>query len=159
MLVEVIDVLQWLPKWRSTLNSHYNTYWVSFPRVLGMGNPNLRSDRWLDVKGGRWCNVLQNIGQPWIVIITHVGCHFLDFWVWGIRIWGQIKDYMSLEFLEAIQWPPKWRSTINNQYNTCWVSFPRFLGIVNPNLRLYGRLHVIWGPWGHSMTSKMEVNH
>ena len=35
-----------------TLNSHYNTCYVSFPRFLGMVNPNLRSDQRLDVIGG-----------------------------------------------------------------------------------------------------------
>ena len=88
----------------------------------------------------RSSNDLQNGGQHSIVTITHVGYHFLGFGGWRIWIWGQIEDMMLMEVIEVIQWPPKWRSKLNSHYKTCWVSFPRFLGKENPNLRSVRRL-------------------
>ena len=42
-----------------------------------------------------------------------------------------------MEVIEVIQWPPKWRSTLNNHYNTCWVSFLGFRGC---RIRIWGHI-------------------
>ena len=65
---------------------------------------------------------------------------------------------MIFRFIRSsLAWPPNRRSISrslkNSHSNTCWVSFPRFFGVENPNLRSDWCLDVHWGHWRRPMTS------
>ena len=59
----------------------------------------------------------------------------------------------SLTLSNDLPWPPKWRSFQNTPSYTCGVSFHRFFGVENPNLRSDWCLDVNWGHWRCPMTS------
>ena len=85
----------WPRNWRSFQNVLTYTNGVSFPRFFGVENPNLGSNWWLEVNWGHWRRPmtsidLQNGGHFRIQPLTHVGCLFLGFLGWRIRIWGRI---------------------------------------------------------------------
>ena len=87
----------WPRNWRSFQNVLTYTNGVSFPRFFGVENPNLGSNWWLEVNWGHWRRPmtsidLQNGGHFRIQPLTHVGCLFLGFLGWRIRIWGRIDD-------------------------------------------------------------------
>ena len=66
--------------------------------------------------------------------------------------WGHWSRPMTS--LDDLPWPPKLRS-FQNRYALLhmWVSFPRFFGVENPNLRSDWCLDVNWGHWRCPMTS------
>ena len=87
----------WPRNWRSFQNVLTYTCEVSFPRFFGAENSNLGSNWCLEVNWGHWRRPmtsldLQNGGHFRIRPLTHVGCLFIGFMGWRIRIWGRIND-------------------------------------------------------------------
>ena len=68
-----------------------------------------------------------------------------------------VKKMIFRFIRSSLAWPPNRRSISrslkNSHSNTCWVYFPRFFGVENPNLRSDWCLDVHWGHWRRPMTS------
>ena len=63
----------------------------------------------------------------------------------------------SLTSSNDLPWPPKWRSFQYKPSHTCGVSFPRFYGMENSNLRPNWCLVVNWGHWRRPMAMTYDL--